>query len=825
MKSRGIVGPLTVALALIASLILAPAIAGAGADGAAAAAKKAKVKVLTKSQRKILRRDAIKVRVKGRHHKLKLRAHSKTFDSQGFKTLSKRLVLRPGKSTAQLKLNRRGAEQVSSCTARTIKISGKGVKVSFDLRRTGKCKPKPIDLSQAESCDLIVVDDGAAPDSLCMLPFPDNFHTVADESTETGRLVSFDNAAMPRNSDMDPIAAAPYNLNDGFSPGQTAVIKVPGLDTPEALAATDAAPLNDLGQFERKQAPVVVIDTKTGDRWPIWVEIDSNASTPERTALLIHPSRNYDSGHRYVVAMRKLRAADGTLLDPPEGFRYYRDDLPVDEPVVDAQRKRFDKVFRDLRKAEIKRKNLYLAWDFTVSSDQNIAARLLHMRDDAFADLGDTDLTDVEVQGDSPAFAVTSVENFTPAEDAEMARRIQGTYEVPCYLTPDCEPGGSFELGANGLPSRTGTYTAEFNCGVPRAAVDAPGATPGRPQVYGHGLLGSASQATSGDQQTLGQTHNFVICATSTIGFSSEDVPNIAGNILSNLGNFPQLTDRVQQGLLNTLFLGRLMLHADGFVSDAAFHVDDTDPGTPPVLDTSRLYYNGNSQGGILGGAATAVAPDWTRATLGVPAMNYSVLLNRSVDFDTYKLFLDPAYPDPMTQQLALSLIQMLWDRSEPNGYAHRMTDEPLANTPAHEVLLSPAFGDHQVTTWQADVEARTIGAQIHDPVVYDGRWPNVDVAWGIPRIESYPFTDSAIVYWDSGPIRPNPVPPPDVLGTDPPPILNIPNRTGEDPHGDPRVTPAEMQMVSDFLRPDAQSQITDTCGGAPCFSGSFTGP
>ena len=75
----------------------------------------------------------------------------------------------------------------------------------------------------------------------------------------------------------------------------------------------------------------------------------------------------------------------------------------------------------------------------------------------------------------------------------------------------------------------------------------------------------------------------------------------------------------------------------------------------------------------------------------------------------------------------------MLWDRSEPNGYAHRMTDEPLPNTPAHEVLLNPAFGDHQVTTWQADVEARTIGAQIHDPVVYDGRWPGVDVAWGHP--------------------------------------------------------------------------------------------
>ena len=30
--------------------------------------------------------------------------------------------------------------------------------------------------------------------------------------------------------------------------------------------------------------------------------------------------------------------------------------------------------------------------------------------------------------------------------------------------------------------------------------------------------------------------------------------------------------------------------------------------------------------------------------------------------------------------------------------------------------------------------------------------------------------------------------------------------------------------MVSDFLRPDAQSLITDTCAG-PCFAGGFTGP
>jgi hypothetical protein len=682
--------------------------------------------------------------------------------------------------------------------------------------------PPPVDLSRADSCDFI----GAQEGSMCLLPFPDNYYTVADPSSATGRRVNLTDAGMPQNFAGVPITAAPYNFNDGFSPGQTTVVRVPGLDTPDAFAATDPIPLNDLSRNEELRAnePIVVIDAATGQRWPIWVELDSNSSTPEQTGLLIHPARNYAAGHRYIVAMRNLRDGGGDVIPAPNGFIYYRDDRPSREPAINAQRERFKSIFQTLKNAGIKRGSLYLAWDFTVSSDDNIAERVLHIRNDAFAELGDTDLDDLEVEGDAPSFTVSSVQNFTPAEDPEMARRVQGTFQVPCYLQPNCAPGSRFALDAEGLPSQNGTWTANFNCAIPRAAIDAPGASPGRPQIYGHGLLGTADEATSGAQQLLAQTHNFVVCATDEIGFSRPDIPIVAGQILTNLSNFPKLTDRVQQGLLNELFLGRLMIHADGFLSDAAFHVDPGDAGSAPAIDSSRLYYNGNSQGGILGGALTAIAPDFTRASLGVPAMNYSVLLNRSVDFDNFKLIFDPSYPSAVTQQLALSLIQMLWDRSEPNGYAHRMTTNPLPNTPSHKVLMNVAFGDHQVTNWQADVEARTIGAQIHDPVVFDGRWPGVDVAWGIPRIASYPFADSAIVYWDSGPLRANPTPPPAMIGTDPPPIENLPNRTGVDPHGHPRVDPEEMQMVSDFLMPDALSAITDTCLG-PCFAGGYTGP
>ena len=58
------------------------------------------------------------------------------------------------------------------------------------------------------------------------------------------------------------------------------------------------------------------------------------------------------------------------------------------------------------------------------------------------------------------------------------------------------------------------------------------------------------------------------------------------------------MADRLQQGVLDFLYLGRLMIHPQGFVSNPAFQ-----PGGKTVIDTSQLYYDGNSQGGIEGGA------------------------------------------------------------------------------------------------------------------------------------------------------------------------------------------------------------------------------
>lgn len=615
----------------------------------------------------------------------------------------------------------------------------------------------------------------------CMFPFPSDYLTVADSSTDSGRRVHFAVASMPRNVSMTPIEPSDYNLNDGFSPGASILLHVPNVD----LSITGAAPIIDMARSLDPGAPVVLVNASTLAHHLMWTELDSNATNEASRALIIRPGVNLAEGTRYIVALRQMKDGNSALIPPSADFLAYRDGTPTGEPFKEARRPHMEEIFTTLAAAGVDRSDLYLAWDFTVASRRNITERMLFMRDDAFARLA----------GNAPNFTVTQVENDL---DSNIFRRVTGTYEVERYVD-SLTPPARFALGPDGLPVHQATpQVASFICNIPRAALAAgtAAATAARASIYGHGLLGSNDEVNGGNVKAMANEHNFVFCATKWIGMSDEDVQNAIG-ILQDLGKFPSLTDRLQQAMLNQLYLARLMIHPQGFVSNAAFQ----DVSGDPVIDTSAVFYDGNSQGGIFGGTVVAISQDITRGVLGVPGMNYSLLLTRSTDFAIYAGLLYPAYPNEFHRPLGLALIQMLWDRSDPNGYAHHMTTDPLPNTPPHKVLLHEAFGDHQVANIATEVEARTIGASIHQPAIAAGRNPDVVPYYGIPAIPTDPFDGSALIIWDSGAATP--------------PITNTAPATGEDPHSDPRNSPVARQQKSDFLQADGA--VVDVCSGAPC--------
>lgn len=646
----------------------------------------------------------------------------------------------------------------------------------------------------------------------CLLPFPDNRFTRSDKTSHTGLRVDLPQAAMPANTKGARIGVAPYDRNDGFSPGSAIVIHIPGLDNARALRRTGAVPLTDESRSFTRRQPLVLIDQATGKRQLIWAELDANAKGTANTDLLIHPAKNLTEGHTYIVALRDLRRANGRMIAAPRWFALLRDGrtLPRAERL---QRGRYVRIFSSLRKAGIAvNATLYEAWNFTVESRQSLTDRMLAIRNDAFAQLGDTNLADGTDSGHAPAFAITDTKPLTSPTGASLTQ-VDGTLQVPCYLLvcgAGTQPG--FHYGSSkpdAVPTQIpGTIaTTQFECIVPSVAG---AADPARISLYGHGLLGSRSEVTSSWVEALATQHDMVFCATDFWGLAQADTLNDAA-ALGNLNLFPAVIDRLQQGALNTLYLGRLMLNPGGLASSLAF-----EQGGRPVIETSNLYYDGNSQGGIEGGMLAALAPDFRRAVLGVTGIDYATLLvQRSTDFAPFGSILDANYTDQSLHPLILDLMQQLWDRGEPDGYAQQMTAHPLPDTPSHQVLMQVAYGDHQVSMYAAAVEARTVGASAYQPALSltTNRVRDRNLFYGIPAIKRFPFTGSAIEIWDSGPGH-----------TQPPPLGNLaPANTSAnvDPHQDPRDTPAAQTQVSDFLQPTGA--VTDVCNGAPCRSYDYT--
>ncbi len=766
----------------------------------------------------------------------------------------------------------------------------------------------------------------------CMFPWPNDFFTRPDSSTDTGKRINLNVLGMPKDLAGLPLRPDEWNRNDGFSPGQLIVTHVPGLDP----AVSGIGDITDIEASLERDAPIIVIDADTGERHPVWAEIDAsetastlcdapdavvdtaglvagelgldgplanlgaiidglgagctltlqpilaalgdgldatllpnNALKIDPPALLIAPAKNFKDGHRYIVAMRNLKNAEGQTIEAPPGFRVYRDRHSSDIGAVNDRRAHMEDIIATLQRHGVRRDSLYMAWDFTVASTRSTAGRVLAMRDTALEQLGNG----------VPPFEVTAVTNF---EGGASIRRIEGKFTVPNFLTfPDglCDnlvppvsenlidycaqldtlsgqldgtdlPGLGELLGtaadASGLLIELGqlplsrlyyglpggeipqinplqpTQDFHFQCEIPRTAVGSfddadTWVRPALPTLYGHGLLGSKGEVGGGSTARL-REQNFMNCAIDWVGMASRDVPTVL-TFLIDMSFFPTLPDRAQQGAINWHYLTRLLNHPQGFASDPAFQTADG----RPVFDRSEVVYDGNSQGGIMGGMVVATSTDITRGSLGVPGMNYSTLLRRSVDFDGYGALLYTSYPNSFDQSFILSMIQMLWDRGETNGYANHMRNPAAFNalghpTPAHEVILNVAFGDHQVTDITPDVMSRTWDGAVHRPATEPGRRFDKGTPYPLIRDAVEGQSDSLMVIWDIGPLNPDNEANP---GTASPPATNRPPREGRDPHSDPRAEVAGGIQRRAFLH---DKTYLNVCGPRPCYARGYVG-
>jgi hypothetical protein len=509
-------------------------------------------------------------------------------------------------------------------------------------------------------CDPLVPD-------FCGYPFPSNVYTVEDSTTATGRRVRF-GAEMLRGND-----SRPWDYSDGFSAGTPILTYLPGASGNEL-----GGPAN-IEQSLTESSPSILLDAETGELVPHWAKIDTRARGPEERSTMIRPAVRLRDDARYIVAFRGLTNDDGQVIEASQAFAALRDETESEDESVEARRALYRNIFSKLEEKGWTRGDLQIAWDFNTASDANNTAWLLHMRDTAFElieERGGFEYTITEEE------ASTDEEAIDPEN---IAYRIFGTFKVPLFMSSP-KPGSLLLLDENEMPivnEEMPWADIPFEVLIPQSATE----TAAPIVEYGHGLFGEGDQIESGNFRSFMNEYNYIFVGADLQGMSSPDADAVRDALTSGtLSGAQTMWDRLHQGFLNHLVLLRMM--------KTTFAQDET---YGQFVKGDEAYYYGISQGGIMGSVILALSSDVERGALGVMGMPYSLLVFRNNGgFDEFLTAIRLYYPDRRTNQLLIAMAQMPWDRVEPMGYAHHVTENTLPGVNPKEVLMRSAIGDRR---------------------------------------------------------------------------------------------------------------------------------
>jgi hypothetical protein len=581
----------------------------------------------------------------------------------------------------------------------------------------------------------------------CGYPFPSNVYTTVDTGTPTGRRVAFGPQLLRGENQ-----AGPWNASDGFSAGTPILAYLPGVSGQE-LGGEE-----DIEQSLSEASPTIVLDAATGELVPHFAEIDVRAPTTDERSTSIRPVVRLKDNARYIVALRSLTNEGGDVIEASPAFAALRDNTASEDESVEARRDVYEDIFAKLEAKGWARSEVQIAWDFTTASDENNTQWLLHMRDEAFQLIED--------DGGFEYRIISAVDDYRPEH---IAFRIEGEFRVPLY-TDQPQSGALLLFGEDGLPEVNAEMPwvwVPFTLFIPQSATTDPAAI----VEYGHGLFGEREEPTfgGGHQLSFMNEYNYAFASADLWGMEEPDRFTVLAKLVSGeVSQLQTMFDRLHQGFLNYVLLMRMM--------KTSFAADET---YGQYLDADEAYYYGISQGGIMGPVFLALSDDVERGALGVMGQPYSLLLFRASGLAPFLEVINNSFMDKREHQLIVALYQMLWDRVEPNGYSHHVTENPLPGVRAKSVLTRSAVGDNQVTTLAAQLMARTMNASHLETGVRD--------VWPLEAVASTAAGES--VYVEYG------------FGLPKVPLCDVPAGLCDDPHELPRRRESARKQLDEFLR------------------------
>jgi hypothetical protein len=691
-----------------------------------------------------------------------------------------------------------------------------------------------VDLLNPNDCDILNNED-------CLLPWPSSRFLTPTGGGGPGNAlqVSIPQVAMPVLTG-DPLLPDPLNELDGFSPTVQILMHFPaGVDVeasnasrllaPGCCGQLNQTPYEDVRTHDTRSldadSPSILIDADTGERILHWLEVDARTTNLQRQVLFMRPARSLVPGHRYIVAMRHLVDPLGNPVRPEPVFRALRAGKPSTIPAVEAKRAQTNEIFSILQANGIARHDLVLAFDFVVQSQHQLTHQILTMRDEVL------NAIDANPSAFLPKIDFASHAAFNAANEndcmvpgTQIWRRLKATISVPLYLTGqvanDAVPVLNTDASGNPVQNPTTPDTfANADFLIPCSVFN--GSVTVRPLLLGHGLFGTGESMVDGVAGGLldlfaDDEFPYIAAATDWRGMSgvlSEGVTEniwvgcliVGGCILPgphHLNDFPAFTGRLKQGMLNTLVLAHLM-KIGLFNEFDEFQTTAGQPSTGVLPGSSEeQFYVGISLGGIMGTWLAALTPDIQRFNIDVPAMNFSILLQRSTQFSQFEGFLNNVgLTDPMDTAVGYGLLHEQWVSSEPASAARHVTglvDTPLDDPsgsplPGKKMLMTVAWVDHQVSNQASETLARTLGIPQLVGSLQQGLAEISDVAEGPSGL------DSALVTYDTGSF--------DVFdsgldGVTPALSNTIVSPDKCDPHGFRFPIPASLDQLLAFLQP-----------------------
>lgn len=485
----------------------------------------------------------------------------------------------------------------------------------------------------------------------------------------TGLIDTSGHLAIPADALGELAVPDPARLawRTGFSPSQTSVLRLPGIDAAGLPTAADIRP---------GEGSVVLLDLDTGAWLPVMAELDAYPEAVD-PALLIRPLQVLPSGHRIGVAVTTDAVARPDTFDQLVKGQAEGNEVTPGETrdLVDA----FEAV-------GLPADRIAVAWQFPV--------------DDPGAPLRSA-LAAMSVSG-AWSFDFTRDRDDGDQVAPTTWRTGTGSFEVTDFLVDD----RLLDLDATGNARPTGTTEAHLYVHIPESVRNAPaGSVP--VLVFGHGIFGNPELYLDDPEDpsgvlALADEAGFIVVGTKWRGLTSTDVVEVVA-AANDFTLFPNVPERLVQGQVNTRTLVELVV--SGAFSDDPLFLGDQGQKLP--MEGRAIYY-GISLGSIEGTVLLANGAPLDAAAFHVGGAMWSTMLERSSNWTTFEHLMVDSVPEAADRQMLYAMSQLWWDYADPATYASALVDQPM--------LYQVSIGDEQVPNLTSEAFARSIGLPLLTP-------------------------------------------------------------------------------------------------------------